>query len=194
MAKRSRKTKAFVGVANHGGWAVLVTAAPDGTLLDRRRVELVDAALPKIPHHVQCQALPLGEGVALVERVRASAQAVTPRVLGALAAEVATPIAALAMRRYPPLPPTVAECITDTRARNLADWVMYCDVLAEAATALGWAVHRFNVKTVFADAARALGRNSLDGLLQQTRSAVGSPWTKDHQMALAAAIVAAHEG
>jgi hypothetical protein len=31
--------------------AVLVTVAGDGTLLDRRRVELVDDALPKIPYH-----------------------------------------------------------------------------------------------------------------------------------------------
>ena len=31
-----------IGVSDHGGWAVLVTVARDGTLLDRRRVELVD--------------------------------------------------------------------------------------------------------------------------------------------------------
>jgi len=33
---------AIIGVSDHGGWAVLVTVASDGTLLDRRRVELVD--------------------------------------------------------------------------------------------------------------------------------------------------------
>ena len=41
----------IIGVSDHGGWAVLVTVAGDGTLLDRRRVELVDEDLPKIPHH-----------------------------------------------------------------------------------------------------------------------------------------------
>ena len=49
----------IVGVSDHGGWAVLVTAARDGTLLDRRRVELVDEGLPKIPHHCEAQGLPI---------------------------------------------------------------------------------------------------------------------------------------
>jgi hypothetical protein len=33
-----------IGISDHGGWAVLVTAGADGTLLDRRRVELVVSA------------------------------------------------------------------------------------------------------------------------------------------------------
>jgi len=32
----------IIGVSDHGGWAVLVTVERDGTLLDRRRVDLVD--------------------------------------------------------------------------------------------------------------------------------------------------------
>ena len=50
----------IVGVSDHGGWAVLVTVARDGTLLDRRRVELVDEDLPALPHHHEGQGLPLG--------------------------------------------------------------------------------------------------------------------------------------
>src|SRR3984893_4417140 len=64
----------IIGVSDHGGWARLVTFAGDGTLLARRRVELVDEGLPKIPHHSEGQALPLHEAVALVERVRVSAE------------------------------------------------------------------------------------------------------------------------
>ena len=48
----------IIGVSDHGGWAVLVTVAGDGPLLDRRRVELVDQDLPKIPHHSEGQTLP----------------------------------------------------------------------------------------------------------------------------------------
>ena len=48
----------IIGVSDHGGWAVLVTVRGDGTLLDRRRVELVDEDLPKIPHHSEGQRLP----------------------------------------------------------------------------------------------------------------------------------------
>ena len=50
---------------------MLVTVAGDGTLLDRRRVELVGEGLPKLPHHSEGQRLPLDEAVELVERVRA---------------------------------------------------------------------------------------------------------------------------
>src|SRR5258707_10910082 len=58
----------IIGVSDHGGWAVLVTVARDGTLLDRRRVELVGEGLPKLPHHSEGQGLPLDEAVELVER------------------------------------------------------------------------------------------------------------------------------
>jgi hypothetical protein len=68
------KDGAIIGVSDHGGWAVLVTVAGAGTLLDRRRVELVDDDLPKIPHHSEGQRLPIDEAVALVERVRLSAE------------------------------------------------------------------------------------------------------------------------
>ena len=56
------KNGGIIGVSDHGGWAVLVTVARDGTLLDRRRVELVDDDLPAIPHHHEAQVLPLERG------------------------------------------------------------------------------------------------------------------------------------
>src|SRR2546421_568661 len=68
------KIGGIIGVSDHGGWAVLVTVARDGTLLDRRRVELVGEDLPKLPHHTEGQRLPLEEAVELVERVRVSAE------------------------------------------------------------------------------------------------------------------------
>jgi hypothetical protein len=68
------KTGGIIGVSDHGGWTVLVTAARDGTLLDRRRVDLVDEGLPKIPYHSEAQRLPLDKAVELVERVRVSAE------------------------------------------------------------------------------------------------------------------------
>src|SRR5271166_6667372 len=68
------KNGGIIGVSDHGGWAVLVTVGRDGTLLDRRRVELVGEGLPKLPHHSEGQGLPLDEAVELVERVRVSAE------------------------------------------------------------------------------------------------------------------------
>jgi hypothetical protein len=179
----------IVGVSDHGGWAVLVTVARDGTLLDRRRVELVDEGLPKIPHHSEGQGLPLDEAVRLVEQVRVSAERHAVLVWDAVAS--VAPILGVALRKCPPLPLTIAERITDYRAQNVADWVMYRKALAAAAEARGWPVYWYDSKKVMDAAQRALGVEDLDAYFLQVRKAVGPPWNQDHKLAMAAGIVAA---
>ena len=182
----------IIGVSDHGGWAVLVTVAGDGTLLDRRRVQLVDEDLPKIPHHSEGQALPLDKAVALVERVRVSAERHAKLVLDAVATTVPGRILGVALRQCPPwLPPTIAERIKDYRAQNVADWVMYRKALAAAAEARGWAVHWYDAKKVFDAASEALRIEDFDAHFVKLRRSIGSPWGKDHKLAMAAAIVAA---
>ncbi len=170
------KEGAVIGVSDHGGWAVLVTVAHDGTLLDRRRVELVDENLPSIPCHHEAQLLPTDQAVALVERVRVSAERHAVLSLDAVALAVPN-VLGVALRSCPPLPPTIAERIKDYRARNVADWVMYRKALAFAAETRGWLVYWYDAKTVLASARH----------LVELRSAVGPPWNADHKLAMAAA-------
>lgn len=186
-----QKRDAIIGISDHGGWAILVIATADGTLLDRRRVELVDEDLPKIPHHSEAQKLPLAEGVALVERVRASAERHAKLCLETVVVAVPAHILGVALRHCPPLPPTIAERITGYRASNVADWVMYRRALAAAAEARGWAVHWYDAKNVLDAARTALRIDDLDAHFLQIRSSIGPPWTTDHKLAMAAAIVAA---
>lgn len=181
------KKGGVIGVSDHGGWAVLVTVGRDGTLLDRRRVELVDRGLPKIPHHSECQRLPLDEAVELVERVRVSAEKHAALALDAVALAVPG-ILGVALRTCPELPPTIAERITDYWAKNNADWVMYRKALASAAEARGWPVQWYDAKKVLDEASRALGVESLDKHFLQVRKVVGRPWNADHKLALAAGI------
>jgi hypothetical protein len=184
------KNGGIIGVSDHGGWAVLVTAARDGTLLDRRRVELVGEGLPKIPHHSECQRLPLDQAVELVERVQVSAEKHAVLALDAVA--MAAPrILGVALRKCPQLPPTIAERIKDYWAQNNADWVMYRKALASAAEARGWPVHWYDAKSVFSAARQALGVEDLDAYFLQVRRAIGPPWNTDHKLAMAAAIVTA---
>jgi hypothetical protein len=128
--------------------------------------------------------------ITLVERVRASAQRHAVRALDAVAAAVPH-IAGIALRSRPPLPPTIAERITDYRARNVADWVMYREALAAAAELRGWAVHWFDAKTVAAAAADVIHVDEFDAHFRQMRRVVGPPWNNHHKLAMAAAIVAA---
>jgi hypothetical protein len=184
------KDDAIIGISDHGGWAVLVTAASDGALLDRRRVDLVDQDLPKIPHHSEGQTLPIDEAVALVERVRVSAERHATLCLETVALSVPGRILGIALRQCPPLPPSIAERIQDYKAPNVADWVMYRKALAAAAEARGWAVHWYDAKKVFDRASEALRIQDLEAHFLQLRRSIGPPWSQDHKLAMAAAVVA----
>lgn len=181
------KNGGVIGVSDHGGWAVFVTVACDGTLLDRRRVELVDETLPAIPHHHEAQLLPIDAGVALVERVRESAQRHAVLALEGLATMVPT-VHGIALRSCPRLPLTTAERITDYRARNVADWVMYREALAFAAQTRGWRVHWYDPKAALASASEALNVKNFDAYFLEMRKRVGPPWNQDHKLAMAAAV------
>jgi hypothetical protein len=107
----------------------------------------------------------LPDAIALVERVREAAALGARESLDALAAAVPVPIATIAVRVCPKLPPTTEERITDTRASNIADSIMYREALGAAATARGWRVHWYDRERVFRDAAAVLGGKDIDAFL-----------------------------
>lgn len=181
---------ACVGITDHAGWAVAVTVTAAGEVLDRRRIGLLDAGLPVMPYHHQAQHLPLEEAIRLVEQVRICAARTAAASLATLAAEVAAPIGGIALRTCPALPDSIEERIRSYRARCVADWVVYRQALARAATARNWQVHWYDPRQVQARAARVLGVDSIDGLLKQAGARLGPPWQRDHRMAMAAAISA----
>jgi hypothetical protein len=182
---------AIIGVSDHNGWAVLVTVAADGRLLDRRRVELIDADLPRMPHHHEAQTLPLEQALDLVERVRVSADRHAMLGLDAVAVAVPSPIRGVAIRKCPHLPPAIAERIRDYRAQTVADTVMYRQALAGAAESRGWSVYWYDAKKVLDAVRDTLHVGDLDAYFLQVRKSVGPPWGKDQKVAMAAAIVAA---
>src|SRR5580700_1205978 len=201
MAK-PRVQHAATGVAEHGNSAVLITVAPGGELLDRRRIDLT-RGLPTHPYHHEgswavgryvnspwARAISLGDAVALVERVRDSAARGARESLEALAAAVCVPIASIAIRACPKLPPTTAERIADHRAQTVADSVMYREALATAAEARGWSVHWYDRERVFGDASAALGGRDIDAFLRAMGRAIGPPWQARHKLAAAAALAA----
>jgi hypothetical protein len=196
----STRSEAAVGVVEHGNSAVLVTVSADGQLLDRRRIDLTDG-LPTHPHHHQgswavgrylnspwARPTSLAEAVALVDRVRAAAGLGAHAALEALAATVPVPIARVAIRICPKLPPTTEQRIADNRAQTFADSVMYREALATAAQARGWSVHWYDRECVFRDAAAALGREDVDAFLYAMGRSIGPPWQAQQKLAAAAAL------
>ncbi len=104
------------------------------------------------------------------------------------------PIASIAIRACPELPPTIEERIADNRAQTIADSVMYRQALATAAERRGWAVHWYDRERVFRDAAGALGRQDIDAFLSVMGRTVGPPWQAKHKLAAAAALAATTRG
>ena len=203
MNRTKTQSAAAVGVAEHGNSAVLITLAPGGELLDRRRVDLT-RGLPTHPYHHEgswaigryanspwAKKISLSDAIAVVERVREAAARGARESLEALAASIAMPIASISIRVCPALPPTTEERIRDTRAASVADSIMYREALAVAAEARGWSVHWYNRDSVFRDAAEALDGKDVDAFLKAMGQSVGPPWQARQKLAAAAALAAA---
>lgn len=182
-----------VGIAHHFGWAVAVTARADGTVVDRRRIELVEPGVATAPIHHEGTSLDDAAALELVREVRASAQRATSVSLDELASAVAEPIESMSLRAWPLDFPVDIEVQRRVPYEARADSVMYREVLAEQARSRGWDVHVFEAKDVEGQAARILGDRAHE-VLHGPRATLGPPWTKDHRMALAATVVAGGEG
>jgi len=178
-----------VGIADHFGWAVAVTASPAHDVVDRRRIELVEPGVTPAPIHYDSARLDVAATAALVETVRASVARATAVALHDLAAALPERVTSISMRTWPLDFPTDIAVQRRSPWEARADAVMYRQILAEVAQAREWAVHLYDARDVIARATALLGERALD-VLEGPRARLGPPWTKDHRTALAAAILA----
>jgi hypothetical protein len=188
---------AAVGVASHAGWAGLVSVAPRDAaiaVIDRRRVETIDAGLPCQPYHHEATELPLAEAQALVDRVEASVAACSLRALEKLRADLSpVRLVALAIREEPTeIPDALADVLGSYRATCAADGEMYRRAFREAAQELGIEIVLHHKGSELEDAARALHWTEArtQKLIAQLGRELGPPWPADHRSAAAAAIAA----
>ena len=177
-----------VGIADHLGWAVAVTASADYEVVERRRIELVEPGITAAPIHYESKRLDVAATAALVAKVRASVVRATSAALDELANALPAPVVSISLRTWPlDFPDDIAvQRRTPYEAR--ADAIMYRQVLSELAHARGWEVRLYVAKDVERQAAALLGERA-DEVLQGPRATLGPPWTKDHRVALAATIV-----
>ena len=178
-----------LGVADHLGWAVVVTAADDHSVVDRRRIELVEPGVSAAPIHYERGGLDVAATAALVAAVRASVVRACSAALDDLAGALPAPIVSMSLRDWPPDFPDDIAVQRRAPYEARADAIMYRHRLAELAGARGWEVHCYDAKHVEAQAADLLGERA-EEVLRGPRATLGPPWTKDHRAALAATIVA----
>src|SRR6478672_3961620 len=179
-----------VGVADHLGWAVAVTAAADYAVVDRRRIELVEPGVSAAPIHYEGGRLDVAATAALVAAVRASVARACAAALDDLAGALPAPVVSISLRFWPPDFPDDVAVQRRAPYEARADAIMYRRLLAELAGARGWEVHCYDAKRVEAQAADLLGERA-EKVLRGPRATLGPPWTKDHRVALAATVIAA---
>ncbi len=90
-----------VGIADHFGWAVAVTASADHEVVDRRRIELIEPGITPAPIHYDSKRLDVAATAALVARVRASAVRATSTALDEIAEALPTPVESIALHAWP---------------------------------------------------------------------------------------------
>lgn len=177
-----------MGIADHLGWAVAVTASADYEVVDRRRIELVEPGITAAPIHYESKRLDVAATTALVAKVRASVVRATSAALDELAHALPAPIVSISLRTWPLDFPDDLAVQRRTPYEARADAIMYRQVLSELAHARGLEVRLYVAKDVERQAAALLGERA-DEVLQGPRATLGPPWTKDHRIALAATIV-----
>src|SRR5262245_43751264 len=150
-----------VGVADHNGWAHLVSvAAPGGrpAVVDRRRVPLVEKNVPSQPYHHETLALPDAAAEQLLRRVERSIAGCATLAFERLSSDLSHRYSVTSIAfRHPPLP-RLPETVTEVHASYYtqcrADGMLYHVALCEAARKRHWNVdlhHRGEELTKVAD-------------------------------------------
>jgi len=186
-----------VGVADHNGWAVLVSAAAvngEPAVVDRRRVSLIDKGVPSQPYHHETLALSDAESEKLLRTVRRSIAACTERALFHLAADLSPRYRVTAVTiREPPLahlPATIGEVHRSYHVQCRADGMLYHSAICQAARQRDWTVvlHPRGEELAMAAAALHASTHHVEQFVNDLKKTLKAPWTAEHRSAFAAAI------
>jgi hypothetical protein len=197
--KRSKIPAVVVGVADHNGWAILVsTALANGrpAVVDRRRVPLIETGVPSQPYHHETLALPDAESEQLLRQVKRSVAGCTRVEFDRLSADLSPRyrVASIAIRHppIPRLPATVAEVHASYYVQCRADGMLYHSAICADARQRHWNVvfhHRGEELRKAAEALQA-SAEEVERYVDGLRRTLKPPWTAEYRHAFAAAIAA----
>jgi hypothetical protein len=186
-----------VGVADHGGWAILVSAAAvngQPVVVDRRRVPLIDKGVPSQPYHHDTLTLADDEAEALLRRVKRSIAGCTALAFDRLPGDLGPQyrVTAITIREppLPRLPATVKEAHASYHVQCRADGMLYHSALCDAAVRRDWNVVRCPRGEELARAAVALrrGERDVERFIGDLKTTLRPPWSAEYRSAFAAAI------
>ena len=126
-----------LGIADHLGWAIAVTATDHHDVVDRRRIELVEPGVSAAPIHYESRRLDIAATAALVARVRASVVRACSAALDDLAGALPAPVVSISLRFWPPDFPDDIAVQRRAPYESRADAIMYRHLLAAVDAAPG---------------------------------------------------------
>ncbi len=195
--KQNRQRPVVVGVADHNGWAVLVSAASvngEPAVVDRRRVPLIGKGVPSQPYHHETLALSDEKSEQLLRQVKQSIAACADLAFDRLSADLSPRyrVASVTLRQPPlaHLPATVGEVHRSYYTQCRADGMLYHSAICAAARQRGWklVLHRRGEEVARAAEALQASPHEVERFVNDLRQTLKSPWTAEHRHAFAAAI------
>jgi hypothetical protein len=187
-----------LGFRAHSGWAALVAVAgppASATVVDRRRIELADAAIEgsKQPYHAAAGKKPK-EAERIVARCIDSSRRLAREALWAVLAELRQRHhdvvgCGLLLASGRALPPDVHAILASHALIHAAEGEMYRDVLVRASEHFSLRVTGVRERDVLARAAEATGlaADELQRRVAEMGRPLGPPWRQDEKLASLAA-------
>jgi hypothetical protein len=197
MTKQAARQPVVVGVADHGGWAVLVSvSALDGApaVIDRRRAAIIEPGVPTQPYHHDTLSMTDAESERLVRTVKRSVATCTARAFDHLEGDLGPRYRVTGITiRTPPLeklPASVKEAHASYFVQCRADGMLYHTALCDGARTRGWTVVQVPRGEEVARAAEVLRTSpkQVERFIAGLGRELGPPWSAEHRNAFAAAV------
>jgi len=194
--------RVVLGMKAHSGWAALVAVGERGggfTVLDRRRIELVEDGWARQPYHAARTMKPEAAREA-VERATVTARRLAAKEVQAAVTrerERHNEVTSCAVLVANPMPAWTLEEILAVHFRmHKAEGVLFPDALVHGVEDIGLALVSISEKELATRGRAALGRspNRIDAQLTALGKSVGPPWGKDQKHAALAAMIALRGG
>lgn len=185
--------KVAFGLKVHSGWAALVVLGSSNgeiSIVDRRRLELVEEEWAKQPYHAAEHLKPDAARGVVARGIQAAQRIATREVRAAVkrAMEAGHEVAVCAVLVSDPMPEWSVEEILAVHFRmHKAEGVLFKEALARAAEAAGLKLAAIPEKLLDQQAAGARKR------IETLGKAAGPPWGKDQKDAALAALIAVEE-
>ena len=193
-------TRSAFGFKIHTGWAMLVavTGQPDRIeVLIRLRIELLpsDGPIPRFVYHEAAQ-LPLSQAATLVKRAEEASQKSARLALKAALDELDAPGASVevcgVLAGSTVVPDDLSQILRSHPLIHAAEGALFVQAIVSACKSRGIIVTSTQDRTVWPRAAAAWGVSepSLRKKIDDLRKSIGPPWSVDHKLATAIALLA----